>query len=316
MKKLTIEQAALWLRGNDHFVLVTHRRPDGDTVGCAASLCRGLRKLGKNASVLENPQITPRYAPYLAGLTVETVAEDATVVTVDVAGTEMLPQNWKERPIDLLIDHHGTNRGFAGQGYNDPASAACGEIIYELLTALGVELDRDIANALYVAVCTDTGCFRYSNTTGHTLRTAAACLEAGADFYRINKEVYGTISLGRHRLNAYMTEHLRLYADGKIALVFIPWELEQELGLGEDDLEDVSSFGRSVAGVHLAVTFRTIKDGSTKLSVRCAPEYDAAALCACFGGGGHRAAAGATIRENQEKAGEMVLDALKKLGLI
>lgn len=316
MKTLTIEQTAQWLKAYDSFVLITHRRPDGDTVGCAASLCRGLRKLGKSAFVLENPQITPRYASYLQGLTVTAIPQGAKVVSVDVAGTEMLPQNWEGASIDLLIDHHGTNQGFAALGYNDPSSAACGEIVYELLCALEVALDQAIANALYVAVCTDTGCFRYSNTTGHTLRTAAACLEAGADFYRINKEVYGTISLGRHRLNAYMTEHLQLYADGKIAFVFIPGQLEQELGLGEDDLEDVSSFGRSVAGVHLAVTFRTVKDGSTKISVRCAPEYDGAALCAHFGGGGHRAAAGATIRESQEKAGEMVLEALKIQGLM
>lgn len=316
MKTLRIEEAAQWLQQQDNLVLLTHRRPDGDTVGSAAALCRGLRKLGKTASVLENPQLTPRYVSYLEGLTVAAVPQGAKVVSVDVAGTEMLPQNWEGTAIDLLIDHHGTNRGFAELGHNDPSSAACGEIIYEILMALGVVLDKDISNALYVAVCTDTGCFRYSNTTGHTLRTAAACLEGGADFYRINKEIYGTVSLGRLRLNAYMTDHMRLYADGKIALVFIPLELEQELGLGEDDLEDVSGFGRSVAGVHLAVTFRTVKDGSTKISVRCAPEYDGAALCVHFGGGGHRAAAGATIREPQEKAGELVLEALKMQGLI
>ena len=177
--------------------------------------------------------------------------------------------------MDFILDHHGTNPGFAPEGLIDPSAAACGEIIYSILRALGVCLDRAMAEALYVAVSTDTGCFRYANTTARTLRVAAACLEAGAEAYSINRQLFETTRLPRLRLNAYLAEHLELLQAGKIALCLIPREIERETAVTEDDLEDISNFPRNVEGVDLAVTFRTLDDGATKISIRSAPCYDA-----------------------------------------
>lgn len=316
MKQLTISELAQALRAEGSFLLLTHRRPDGDTVGSAAALCRGLRALGKEASVLENPQLTEKYRPYLAGLTCPAPKPGACVVAVDTASADMLCQGAQDLSVDLLLDHHGSNRGFASQGLVEPGAAACGQLVFSVLQELGVSLDKPTAEALYVAVSTDTGCFRYSNTTAETLRVAAACLEAGADTYPINKALFETTRLPRLRLNAYLAQHLELYAEGRVALCAIPLEVEQETGVTEDDLEDVSNFARNIEGVDLAVTLRTVEGGETKVSVRCAPQYDAAGVCLRLGGGGHRAAAGATIRAGQDQARALVLQALREAGVL
>ena len=179
MKALTIPEIAQALWEVSSVLILTHRRPDGDTAGSAAALCRGLRSLGKKAFILENPQLTERYRPYHRGLTCPAPIPGALVVSVDVAGREMLCKGAQTLPVDLLLDHHGTNPGFAARGHIDPSAGACGEIIYRVLTAMGLRLDRPTAEALYVAVSTDTGCFRYSNTTAHTHEAAAKLKEEG-----------------------------------------------------------------------------------------------------------------------------------------
>ena len=316
MKALTIPEAARILLGAPSVLILTHRRPDGDTTGSAAALCRGLRSLGKEAAILKNPQLTERYRSYHEGLTCPEAPTGALVVSVDVAGREMLCKGAEALAVDMLIDHHGTNPGFAPQGHIDPSAAACGEIVCEILGAMGVLLDRPMAEALYVAVSTDTGCFRYSNTTARTLRVAAACLEAGAETYPINQEMFEKRRFARLRMDAYITEHLAFYAGGKLAIAAIPLEAEKSCGVTEDDMESVSTFARNIEGVCLAVTMRTLPDGQTKLSVRSAPGYDAAALCALFGGGGHKAAAGATLPMEQSGAKLAVENAFRQLGYL
>lgn len=166
MKQLTLNETAAFLLANDDYVILTHRRPDGDTIGCAAALCGGLRRLGKRASVLENPQFTEKYRFLLEGLTCPELYASACVLSVDVAAESQLPYGLPECAVELLIDHHERNSGYALQGYVEPEAAACGEIVLRLLQEMQVPADRKVAEALYVAVSTDTGCFRYSNTTG------------------------------------------------------------------------------------------------------------------------------------------------------
>lgn len=316
MRNLNSKEGAGWFLARDNFLIVTHRRPDGDTAGSAALLCRALRAVGKTAHILENPQLTPNYAPYHRGLTCPAPVPGATVVTVDVAGREMLCKGAEALCIDFFIDHHGSNPGLADLGILEPDAAACGEIVYDLALCLGASLDRDMAEALYVAVSTDTGCFRYSNTTAQTLRVAAACLEAGARTYSINQILFETVSLARLRLNAYMVEHLELFQNGRVALCLLPLEVEKTLGVQEDDLANVASFARNIQGVHLAVTFRTSENGDTKLSLRASPEYDVAKVALALGGGGHKAAAGVTIRGAQAQARELLLAVLKEQGIL
>ena len=176
MATMTRSDVVKFLAENDNYVILTHRRPDGDTIGSAAALCLGLRQLGKTAHVLVNAEVTPKYAHLLEGLTkVEAWAGD-TVISVDVASFHMLPECYQKYSIALRIDHHGGSESFTENELVEPEAAACGDIIYDIIMSLYLDLDTPIANALYTAVSTDTGCFRYANTTSHSFAVAAACV--------------------------------------------------------------------------------------------------------------------------------------------
>lgn len=315
MKSLTRNETARYLLERDDFAIVTHRRPDGDTIGSAATLCLGLRQLGKTAHILENPEITEKYAPLHVGLTKSDPEEKDTVVCVDVASPNMLPAAFAplQERIALRIDHHGTATPFTPVNLVDPAAASCGEIVYDVLREMGVKLDKTMAEALYTAVSTDTGCFRYANTTANTLRVAADCKEAGADTFTMNQLYFDTNSLGRLRLQGWLIENALFLQDGKIAICALPRSKEEELGLTEDDLENISGFPRSVAGVKIAATLRNEGTDMVKLSVRAVPGYDAAAICAVFGGGGHKGAAGASMKMTMEDAVEAVKAAMPEI---
>ena len=312
---MTRNEVARYLQERDRFAIVTHRRPDGDTLGCAAVLCRGLRQLGKTAHILENPEVTEKYADLHAGLT-KTAPEDGdTIVSVDVASPNMLGERFADLlgRIDLRIDHHGTATSFTPRELVEPEMASCGEIIYAVMCLMGVKLDVPMAEALYTAVSTDTGCFRYANTTANTLRVAADCLEAGADTFRLNQDLFETNSLARLRLQGWLVENALFLQGGKVAICALPLSKEQELGLTEDDMENISGFPRSIAGVKIAATLRQETAEMVKLSVRAVPGYDAAAICAAFGGGGHKGAAGASMKMSMEEAVEAVKAAMPEI---
>ncbi len=307
MKKLSLRETAEFLLTHDNYLLLTHRRPDGDTVGSNAALCRALRKIGKRAVLYANPQFTPKFAPYLAGLTTDTVPENATVISADVATEGLFPFGMEDAKPVLAIDHHGTNTGFAEYGYVDADAAACGEIAWALLELLGVKPDKEIAEAVYVAVSTDTGCFRYSNTTANTLTVAAACKACGADIFSINRVMFEIKRKARLQLEAYLVDTMEFYADGKVSVNAMPKEVLNQLGITEDDIDDISGFGRNVEGVEIAVMLREVENGVGKVSVRTSPAFDAAKICARFGGGGHAAAAGGSVNGGIEAAKKAVL---------
>ena len=308
MKTLNRAEAAGFLLVNDNFCILTHRRPDGDTVGSAAALCLGLRKLGKKAWVLKNEEITDRFGWLIEGLAKEAPEENDVIVSVDVASPGMLPKSFAPlaEKCRLRIDHHGSATSFTPEELVDPMSASCAELVCDVLAILGVEMDKQIAEAVYVGMSTDTGCFRFANTTAHSFTVAAVCAKAGADIYGLNQQLFETNSLPKLRMHAWMIENMRLFGDGKLAVVAIPRAVEELLKVTDDDMDNISSYPRTVAGVCMAATLRQTKDGETKISVRAVPGYDAAAVCAHFGGGGHKGAAGASTHMGLE-------DAVKKL---
>ena len=315
MKSLNRAEAAGFLLVNDNFCILTHRRPDGDTVGSAAALCLGLRKLGKQAWVLKNDEITDRFGWLVEGLTKEAVEEHDIVVSVDVASPGMLPKCFAPlaEKCRLRIDHHGSATSFTPEELVDADSASCAELVCDVLAILGVEMDKNIAEAVYVGMSTDTGCFRFANTTAHSFTVAAVCAKAGADIYGLNQQLFETNSLPKLRMHAWMIENMRLFDDGKLAVVAIPRAVEELLHVTDDDMDNISSYPRTVAGVCMAATLRQTKDGETKISVRAVPGYDAAAVCAYFGGGGHKGAAGASthmgLEEAAKKVEELMLEA-------
>ncbi len=314
MKELTLSDCAQWLLHRDNFAILTHRKPDGDTIGSASGLCRGLRSLGKTAFILENPEFTPLYRPLVEGLTKPEPEEGDLLVAVDVAADTMLPRAFDslKNCIDLRIDHHGSGREYAPRELVDSESASCAELIWELLLEMGAEPDKETAEAIYVGVSTDTGCFRFSNTTTHTFDVAGDCLAAGAEVATWNRLIFDTKSLPKLRLQSWMVEHTRFFRDGTLALCAIPKDVEDSFGVTEDDLNDISSFLRSIEGVGMSALLRQSDAWHIKVSVRAIPGYDAAAVCEMFGGGGHTGAAGCSLKMTMAEAEKAMLDAMEK----
>lgn len=308
--QISLQEAADFLQSHDNYLILSHRRPDGDTVGSCAALCRGLRSIGKQAWLYANPQFTPRFAPYLEGLTAVRGSEEACIISCDVASRSLLPFGMEDAAVELALDHHGTNDGFAAQTHSDEGRAACGELILELLSLLGVQLTKEIGEALYVAISTDTGCFRYTNVTAATFRCAAACVEAGAEVFPINRAFFEVKRRPRLALEAWLVQHMEYFAEGRVAVSAIPAELMERLALTEDDIDDISGFGRSIDGVEIAVMLREVEGGKGKISLRTGPNYNAAAICAKLGGGGHPGAAGAAVDGGIPAAREAILHAI------
>ena len=309
---MTRNDAANWLLNHDNFCILTHVRPDGDTLGSASALCVGLRQLGKNAYLLHNDGASPFLDRCQLGLTKQWPADHDTLITVDVAAPRMLPEEWlclQER-MQLRIDHHASATSFTKEELVDASSAACGEIVYDLLMAMGCEMTKEIAWRLYIAISTDTGCFRYSNTSAHTYQVAAACAATGADLYPITQELFDTTSVSELKLKNWMVDHATFLCGGMAAVCAIPKELEESVSA--EDLEGVSGFLRSLEGVKISATIRQTETGS-KMSVRAVPGFDAAEVCKKFGGGGHKGAAGAGLNVPLEEAAKLACEALTEV---
>lgn len=307
-------QAAEFLSAHDRYLILTHVRPDGDTVGCAAALCRALRTLGKTAHVLPNPEITPLFSPYLEGLLAPEDLLPDTVVSVDMAARSLFPDNalpYLPR-VDLAIDHHPSQEFFARETCLDAGRAACGELMYDILRQLG-PVTADIALPLYVAVSTDCGCFVYGNTSADTHRVAAALMDTGIDVFPLNKRHFRTKSWARLQVERLLTERMHRYEGGKIAVAPVSLSLMDEAGATEEDMEDIAAFLGQIEGVETSVTIRELAEGGCKLSVRTSGGLNATKVCALLGGGGHAAAAGCTVSGTLVEAEAAILDAIRQV---
>ena len=312
---MTTAEAAARLAAMDQVLILTHVRPDGDTIGSAAALCCGLRALGKTAYLLPNPELTATYAPYAAPYLAEADFAPAYVVSVDIAALSLLPENarpYQDR-IALAIDHHPSQEFFARETCLEADSAACGEIVYDILRQL-TPLTPEMALPLYVAISTDTGCFVYGNTTADTHRTAAALMETGIPAAELNKRHFRTKTLKRLRIESRIVEGMELFDGGETAVAAVDLAMVAQLGADERDLEDIASFVGQVEGVKNAITIRELRPGTCKLSLRTDPEVlNASRVCALLGGGGHAAASGATVEGSVEEAKRAILWAIEQV---
>ncbi|MFR8818635.1 MAG: tRNA pseudouridine(55) synthase TruB [Evtepia gabavorous] len=285
---MTDHQTARRLAALDQVLILTHRRPDGDTIGCASALCLALRQLGKTAWVLPNEDAHGLFTPYLEGVLAPAGFLPQHVVAVDVASLGMLPDSagaYKDR-IDLVIDHHGSNEGYGRETCVDPSCAACGELLYRIFQAMAISFTPEIAMLLYMAIATDTGCFVYSNTTPETHRIAAALMAVGFDAQWVNRRHFRVKSLKRMQLEGRLVQEMELAQGGTLAFAYVTLALIADLQATEEDLEDISSFIGQVEGVDNAVTIRQLSPQECKISLRTGGKtLNASAVCALHGGG-------------------------------
>ena len=315
---MTCQDVVKFLREHDNYLILTHKRPDGDTIGCGVGLMEILRGTGKTAWLLPSLDATDLFTEYLEGRFAPADFAPDTVVSVDVAALGLLPPNaqpYRDR-IDLAIDHHPSNEFYAKETWLEADKAACGEIIWKLAEELGV-MDQTIADALYVAVSTDTGCFVYANVTPNTHRVAAALMEVGADFKRLNKKHFRTKSMARMQLERLILEHMHLYHNGTVAVAPISLEMMAQAGADNNDAEDIAAFLGQIEGVYHSATIRELKPGECKISLRTNSDLlNATATCAHLGGGGHKAASGCTVFGTVAEAEAAIVGAInEELGI-
>ncbi len=313
------ELAALLVPGR-RICLVTHVNPDGDGLGSQVALIHLLRGAGLDA-VITNPSPTPeRFRFLLADLpgvdrsdrAVRELRRADVIIVLDIAELTRLGQlgaTVEERGVPVAcIDHHtGPGHLPGGPRLVDVQAAATGELVYLLARALDWPVTRAVAHALYVAIVTDTGSFRFSNTRPRTLRIAADLLELGADPEEVYLEVYASAPPGRPRLLAETLETLVVEDEHGLAWMTVPPGALERHGVESDDLDGVVEHARAVRGVRLAILFREVSGGRIKVSFRSVGTTDVAALARRFGGGGHTKAAGAAIAGSLDTVQRTVL---------
>ena len=309
---MTCAEVVKFLQEHDNYLILTHKRPDGDAIGCSVALAELLRGMGKTAWLPAVSDATALFDEYLEGQLAPAEFAAETVVSVDLASLSLLPDHaaaWRDR-IDLSIDHHTSNEGYAKQTWLEGDRASCGELLFELAEALGI-MHRTVANALYVAVSTDCGCFVYSNTTANTHRVASALMEYGAEYRRLNKKHFRTKSLARMKLEGLILQRMRLHRGGTLAVAPVSLAMMAEVGAGEADAEDLSALVGQIRGVLYSATIRELTPGECKISLRSGdPNFHASHACARVGGGGHAAAAGCVIFGTVEEAEAAIVAAV------
>lgn len=293
--KIDLEFAKNLLLERDNFNIFLHASPDGDTVGSGFALCTALRRLGKKANVLCSDEIPKSYSFITDGYEPWDF-EPETLVSVDVADSKLLGKyEQKGSEILLSVDHHGLNREFAKYTFVDASAAANCENILKLLKVMNVEIDSYIAACIYTGISTDTGCFKYSNTSPESHIMAAEMMGYGIDFSEINRIMFDTKTRGRMKIEGRLMEQMKFFFDGKAAFIAVTEQMKREAGVSDDDLEGITSMPRKVEGVLVGVTFREKENGVFKISVRTHAPVDAAEICRKFGGGGHNRAAGCAV---------------------
>ena len=297
-----------FLLDNDNYLILTHRNPDGDTLGSAYALALALKKLSKKVTILCDDKIPEKYSYFTKTVKLDKIKKP-TIIAVDIATPKLLGSLEEQygNKIQLSIDHHKTNSNYAEISYVDETSAANCEIIYNLIKKLKVEITDDMAKALYTGISTDTGCFRYSNTTEKTHKIAAELMKFNIESSEIDRLMFETKSIVRLELEKLALKNLELYSNGLISLVSISKKDFAKTGCKDDEFEGITSISRSVEGVLIAITMRELKSGKIKASVRSFEPIDAAVLCEKMGGGGHARAAGCELSGNLRTTKKTIL---------
>ena len=316
-ENLSVSRAAELLMLRDNITLLCHRRPDGDTVGSAFALYYALKTLGKEVRVLCADPLPKLYDYLYPGYKPGRILYEPVeyVVAVDVATAGMLG-SLEERygtMVDLCIDHHPSNSDYAAQTCLWSEAGACAEPVAAIIKAIGLPVSGRIAECIYTGLATDTGGFRYSNTSAGSMRLAAEIMESGVDTALLNTRIFESESKAKVLAEAAMMSALQFYADDRIAVMPVTLAVRAATGVTGEELEDVAGIPRKIEGVLLGITIKEHED-ECHISLRSKEPVNADEIAKVFGGGGHRFAAGCTIKASvEEAAGLLVAEAIKHL---
>jgi bifunctional oligoribonuclease and PAP phosphatase NrnA len=304
-----IQQIAEAIRSRQRFVLSSHSRPDGDSIGSQLAMAYALRTLGKEVTVV-NADAAPPPLMAFPGVPAITIAKrvegsfDAAIVMEcgDLARTGV---SGLDRFFLINIDHHPGNTGYGQINWFDARAAACGEMVFDLVKALGVPLTLEIATHIYLAILTDTGSFHYSSISSRTFEMCREAIEAGVDPVLVARNVYDSNNMGRLKLFGAVLSAMQIDPSGRIAIVYLDHEMARAAGGTYEDTEGLINLPLTVKEIHAVVFFKQLEGEQYRVSMRSKGDIDIGAVAKEFGGGGHKNAAGCTVNGG--------IDALQKL---
>ncbi|HVM17495.1 MAG TPA: bifunctional oligoribonuclease/PAP phosphatase NrnA [Gaiellaceae bacterium] len=300
------------LRSHDRFLVTTHENPDGDALGSLLAATLALQQLGKDAVMYlgGTAPLPGEYAFMQLGQLRRDLPDDAServLVAVDCANESRLgpdPEVLATAPLRVNVDHHHDNTRFGDVNLVVSDASSTGEVLRDVFAALDVELTPSIAEALYIALVTDTGRFQYTNTTAKALRLAAELVEAGADVHKVFQGVYESVQFAKLKLLARALERAEVYEGGRVVVSYLLRDDFSDVGAAEPYSEGIIDFLRAVEGADMAALIREPPRGGTparRVSLRASSdELDVSAIARKSGGGGHRQAAGFSSDESIE----------------
>src|SRR5438270_4313319 len=305
------------LRAHDRFLLTTHENPDGDALGSLLAAKLGLDQLGKDTVMVihGDAPLPGEYAFMALGELRRRWPDDVAervLVALDCANESRIadPEILGRVPLSINVDHHHDNSRFGQINLIDSTASSTGEVLRDVFRELGVTLTPEIAEALYIALVTDTGRFQYTNTTPKALRLAAELVEAGADVHRVFQGVYETVQFAKLKLLARALERAQVYEGGAIVVSYLLRTDFAEVGAAEPYSEGIIDSLRAVEGADMAVLIREPprSDGPLRrVSLRASvDELDVSAIARKSGGGGHRQAAGFSSERSIEEITDFV----------
>ena len=300
------KKCAKRLLEQDNILLLTHKNPDGDCLGSAAALCSALRRQGKTAFLYPNSQVTKKMLPYVEPFFAPEDFKADYVVAVDVAAERMFALGF-EGKVNMYIDHHPGDERDAEFMLVHPEMAACAQVAMKVIKSMGSGIEANEAELLYIALTTDCGCFRYSNTDAAALEAAAELVRRGADAYKVSELFFNKLSPARMKLEGLIYDSMGFYKDAKLCIALVTKAMMEQAGADNDDCDDIASIASRAEGCLMSITVREQADGSSKVSVRSKPGVSSREVCAVFGGGGHEQASGCCIEATPERAKEMLL---------
>jgi phosphoesterase RecJ-like protein len=307
--ELTPAEIADAIRTRQRFVIVSHVRPDGDAIGSQLAMTLALRALGKSVRAVsrDKPPAPMLVFPAVADIEVADRVDDPgdAVIVMECGDLQRTGIAGLERGFVINIDHHLGNTNYGALNWFDVSAAACGEMVFEIIRALGVPLTADIATHIYVAILTDTGSFHYSNITPRTFDICRQCVEAGVSPPAVARSIFDSNNLGRLKLFGAVLSRMQLDATGRIATVYVDHDLAAECGGTYDDTEGLINLPLTVKEILAVVFFKENGPDDWRISMRSKGEVDVNAIAKEFDGGGHKNASGCSAQGSREALTEL-----------
>jgi phosphoesterase RecJ-like protein len=305
------------LKTEDSFSIIAHVSPDGDAIGSSLALYNSLKQLGKSCQIFIDDKLPQKYS-YLPGFgsisskDAETECENVVVLDCgDIDRCGSFKKIAENAGFCINIDHHITNKGYGMLNLVFPKASSVGEILYDIICDMGVTINETIAQCIYTSIASDTGGFRYSNTSPHTHSIAGELIKTGIDFSFISSRLFDERSVTQSKLLAAVLGTLQIYFGGRVALLYLNREMLDKCGATDEDSEDFVNYARDIDSAEVGIMVKQKDDGSCRVSLRSKSKADVRKVAEAFSGGGHVRAAGCTINAPLNEAINILLRELE-----